>query len=103
MFGTLWFVSLKASILGERREAIREAAARHGAERIALFGSVVRGEDGAESDCDFLVDFGTKGSLTALVGLKADLEEMLGRDADVVSMGGLTVKHRALVEDAVVL
>lgn len=99
----LWGMSLKESVLGEHREAIRQAAARHGAERIALFGSVARGEDGTDSDCDFLVDFGANGSFAALTGLKADLQKVLGREADVVSMGGLRVKHRALVEDAVVL
>ena len=41
-------------ILGEHRAAIRAAAAANKASSIALVGSGARGEDTAESDCDFL-------------------------------------------------
>lgn len=40
------------------RKTLFEAACReYGARRIRVFGSVARGEEGADSDIDFLVDF----------------------------------------------
>ena len=40
-----------------KKEAIKALAEQHGARNIRLFGSVSRGEDGPQSDIDFLVDF----------------------------------------------
>jgi len=44
--------------LYEKRNDIRAIAAKHGAYNIRIFGSVVRGEAGPDSDIDFLVDAG---------------------------------------------
>ena len=60
-------MSMRGTILGDSRDAIRRAAARRGAVRIALFGSAARGEDTDTSDCDFLVDFAPGASLADLV------------------------------------
>ena len=38
--------------LQDRKEAIRRIAAQHGAYNVRVFGSVVRGEAGPESDID---------------------------------------------------
>ena len=43
--------------LREQRSQILQIAARHGAFNIRVFGSVVRGEETAESDIDFLIDY----------------------------------------------
>lgn len=94
---------MRDAILGEHRDTIRRAAARRGAERIALFGSTARGEDTADSDCDFMADFGGRTTVAALTGLRSDLEGLLGRPVDVVSMGALRVKHRHMAAGAVVL
>lgn len=96
-------MSIRAAILGDSREAIRCIAARHGAERIALFGSVARGDDNEDSDCDFLADFGPNGTLLSQAALKDDLEELLGRPVDVLPIGGLKPKHRAAAAEAIVL
>jgi len=45
-------------ILKSRRDAILKIAARHGAINVRVFGSAARGEAGAESDIDLLVDVG---------------------------------------------
>jgi len=42
--------------LAGRRTALAAIAARHGASNLRLFGSVVRGEEQADSDVDLLVD-----------------------------------------------
>ncbi len=39
------------------KAAIKTLARQYGARNIRLFGSVSRGEDGPQSDVDFLVDF----------------------------------------------
>jgi len=44
--------------LHEKRDDIRTIAAKHGVYNIRIFGSVVRGEAGPDSDIDFLVDAG---------------------------------------------
>ncbi len=41
----------------ENREVIRTLAEQYGASNIRLFGSVTRGEEGSDSDIDFLVEF----------------------------------------------
>ena len=76
-------------ILGERRGDILQIAARHGARNVRVFGSVARGEAGADSDLDLLVDAGPERSAFFPAGLVADLEECLGRRVDVLTEGAL--------------
>lgn len=53
--------------------------------RAALFGSVVRGEGTDDSDVDILVDLPRGKSLFDLAGLQLKLEEVLGREVDVIT------------------
>ena len=71
-------------ILGAKRDEILRIAEKHGVTSIRVFGSVARGEAGADSDVDFLIEAG--GDVTPWFpgGLVADLEDLLGRDVDVV-------------------
>ena len=55
----------------------------YGVRRIGLFGSCVRGEEGAESDLDVLVEFDRK-TFRNYMGLKFFLEDALGRPVDLV-------------------
>ncbi len=96
-------MSIRDWILGDGRADIVRVARNHGVERIALFGSVARGDDREGSDCDFMVDFSGPASLVDLAVLKDGLEELLGRDVDVVPIDGLRDKHRSAAEDAIVL
>jgi predicted nucleotidyltransferase len=50
-------------------------AEAHGARNV--FGSVVRGDNGQESDVDFLVEFEEGRTLLDLIGLKWDLQDLL--------------------------
>ena len=43
-------------LLKEKREAILQIAAKHGARNVRVFGSAARGEADEESDLDLLVD-----------------------------------------------
>jgi predicted nucleotidyltransferase len=76
--------------LRTRREEILGCASDHGACNVRVFGSVVRGESGALSDVDLLVEMEPGRSLIDLVGLWQDLEDMLGAHVDVLSDGGVS-------------
>jgi len=74
-----------AEILGDKRDDVLRVAARHGASNVRVFGSVARGEAGADSDVDFLVELEEGRTLFDLGGLLMDLQELLGRRVDVVT------------------
>ena len=76
-------------LLNEKRDDIRSIAAKHGAYNIRIFGSVVRGDAGPDSDIDFLIDAGPTTSSWFPAGLILDLEEILGRRVDVVTAKAL--------------
>ena len=62
-----------------------------GVTELGLFGSVVRGEDGNESDVDVLVRFREgKKSFRSFLALSDFLEEQLGSPVDLVTREGLS-------------
>lgn len=65
-----------------------------------VFGSVGRGDQGAFSDLDLLVDMAEGRSLIDLIALSNDLEESLGLDVDVVTEASLSpyIRDRVLDE-----
>ncbi len=71
-----------------RREVAAEAA-RHGADRVRVFGSVARGEATDSSDIDLLVRFRPGTTLLGHARLQGALVALLGTSVDVVSEGGL--------------
>ena len=88
-----------SDILGRRDEILR-VAARHGAHHVRVFGSVVRGEAGEDSDVDFLVRLDRDRSLLDHVALMQDLEDLFGCRVDVVTERALhrLVRDRVLAE-----
>ncbi len=76
-------------LIQERRDDIVSIAARHGASNVRLFGSVARGEDGPDSDVDFLVEAGPTTSSWFPAGLILDLEQILDRPVEIVTDRGL--------------
>jgi len=85
-------------LLKDKREKILRLAAKHGALDVRVFGSVARGEADPDSDVDFLVSTGLETSSWFPVGLIIDLQELLGREVDVVTENGLHwyVRERVL-------
>ena len=75
-------------------------AAAHGASNVRVFGSVGRGERGALSDLDLLVDMAEGRSLFDLIALSNDLQESLGINADVLTEASLSpyIRDRVLDE-----
>lgn len=87
-------------LLREKRDEIQRIAAKHGARNVRVFGSVARGEAGADSDIDLLVETGPETSSWFPAGLVLDLEKILGCKVEVVTEKGLTpyLKERVLQE-----
>jgi predicted nucleotidyltransferase len=91
-------------LLKAKRTEILHIAERHGARNVRIFGSVVRGEAGRESDIDFLVELEPGRSLFDHAALMVELKELLGREVDVVTERGLRPRIRERVlKDAVPL
>ncbi len=93
----------RMAFLKENSEAIKAIAARHKGLKIAVFGSVARGEDGPDSDVDFLVTFDKGTSLLDLVGLQDALEDFLKIPVDVISTGGLKERDHHIRAEALTL
>jgi predicted nucleotidyltransferase len=74
-----------SKILQDKRQEILRIAGAHGARNVRVFGSVSRGEAGTESDVDLLVKLEPGRSLLDLIAIKQELEDLLGREVDVVT------------------
>src|SRR5579859_7083896 len=70
---------------------LSEVCRRYGVRELSLFGSAARGDMGADSDLDMLVDFlpETAPGLLDQAGLMLDLSALLGRKVDLVTKRGL--------------
>ncbi len=90
-------------VLVEHREAILAAAAANRATSIALVGSVARGDDGPDSDYDFVATFEPGATLFDIGGLLADLEDLLGGEVDVLDAGGLKAHRTEVLAEAITL
>jgi hypothetical protein len=74
----------------------------HGIRRIAVFGSALRSDFGADSDIDLLVEFesGRIPGLLGIVGMELELSELLGgRKVDLRTPEDLSRYFRAAVLD----
>ena len=89
------------SRIAEHVPDILRLARRRRLLRVSVFGSAARGEAGAHSDVDLLVDPDERASLFHLLGFELDVEELLGQHVDVVSRRGLSphLADRILAEE----
>lgn len=78
----------------EHRDEILRLARKHGVKTLRLFGSVARGDERPDSDLDLLVKMEPGRSLLDHIALKQDLEDLLGRDVDVVTEQSLHPRLR---------
>ena len=91
-------------LLQTKRKKILQIAARHGARKVRVFGSVARGEARRGSDIDFLVEMDEGRSLLDHAALILDLERLLKRPVDVASERGLRPPVRKeILKDAIAL
>ncbi len=88
------------------KDQIAAFCRRHHIRRLAFFGSVLRDDFGPDSDVDVLVEF-EEGKVPGLLGLaraQNDLSDMLGREADLNTLGFLSKYYRdSVVREAEVL
>jgi len=68
---------------------LKALAAEHGYSRLAVFGSVARHQARKDSDIDLLVEAPEGTSSFDFVRFKQLVEQILGREVDLVSYGGL--------------
>lgn len=67
------------------RSQIETLCQHYQVKRLVMFGSALTDEFHASSDIDFLIEFHTaKGGLMRFMGIKHDLENLLGRQVDLV-------------------
>jgi uncharacterized protein len=93
-----------ADVVLDKREQILELARRHGVRNVRVFGSAVRGELRADSDVDFLVELEPGRSLLDRIGFIQDLEDLFGRNIDVVNQRVLKPPWQdRILEDALPL
>jgi predicted nucleotidyltransferase len=77
-------------------------AERFGVTKLALFGSFARGSARPDSDVDILVAFDGPATAKRYFGVQFYLEDLLGRDVDLVTEDALRPRLRPYVErDAV--
>lgn len=92
------------ALVAERRVDILRIAQEHGALRVRVFGSVARGASGPESDLDLLVEMEPGRGLFAIVAIKLDIEELLGRRVHVVTEAAVSPYIRdAVLQEAIPL
>lgn len=78
---------------------------QYGVSRAGLFGSVVHGRLGGESDVELLVDVPAGASLFDLAGLGLDPEQALGRKVDILTYNSIhpRLRERILAEQMIIL
>lgn len=79
-------------------EALPDLRRRFAVLRLGVFGSLARGEAGPDSDVDVLVEFDGPATLDGFMGLKMELENLLGTRVDLATPKSLRPSLRALIE-----
>lgn len=85
-----------------RRPEIEQLGSQYGIRNIRVFGSVVRGEAGADSDLDLLVDVERGHGYFDMAGFALGVEELLGVLTQVATVGGLKTRIRQQALDEAV-
>ena len=91
-------------IIGDKRQAVVDLAARYGAFNVRVVGSVARGEAGPDSDVDLLMTIPGPRSIFDLVGLWLDMQDLLGRAVSIIPDSASDENFmRSVLEDAIPL
>lgn len=83
------------TLLGAQRGTLKS---RYAVKSLAIFGSAARDTLSEASDVDLLVEFETAASFDRYFDLKFFLEELIGRQVDLVTQRGLRAELRTRVE-----
>lgn len=82
-------------ILNEHKQEIQR---NFGVKSLRIFGSTVRGENKPESDIDILVEFNGPATFDEYMDLKIFLEDLLGKQIDLVTEKALKPRLRPYIE-----
>jgi uncharacterized protein len=89
-------------IPAETMTKIAELCRKHKVRELSLFGSRSRGDNRPDSDFDLLVEFLPNAGIGLIEysRMQIDLEELLGKNVDLVSKPGLKprIRNRVLLE-----
>jgi predicted nucleotidyltransferase len=91
------------SLVDANNDQIRDIVRDNHGCSVAVFGSVARGEENADSDIDLLVEFDEGASLFDQVRIGQAVAELVGRRVDVVSVRALLPEDDDIRADAVAL
>lgn len=84
----------QARALRQRRPQLVAAAREHGVSKLRVFGSLARGEAGAASDVDLLVDLKPGKTLVDLAAFRREAAEILNTSVDVATADMLKERIR---------
>ena len=85
--------------LKKLKKQIERIAARNGISKVYVFGSVARGESGATSDVDFLIELEQGQSALGVGAFQHETEQLLGIHVDVVPTFALRgIEDQAFVD-----
>jgi hypothetical protein len=86
-----------SEILSQHRDAIRQLVLASGMANPRVFGSVLHGEDGEDSDLDILVEPSPETSLLDIAKLQIELEAVVGMKVDLRTPKFLSASFREQV------
>ncbi|GEP40354.1 hypothetical protein NPS01_40170 [Nocardioides psychrotolerans] len=81
-----------AALVEAAAPILTSLADEHGFTRLAVFGSVARHQAGQDSDIDLLIEAPEGTSSFGFIRFKQVMEQVLGREIDLISYGGLKPK-----------
>ena len=91
-------------LIESHRPALRVLAHHHGISSLRVFGSMARDDANGNSDVDLLVQGPTAVSGFSLGALLMDVQDLLGRKVDIVTINSLhpLMRERVLRESVVI-
>ena len=97
-------MSKKITVLSVKKKIIN-ILHKHGVLRASIFGSVARGDATDKSDIDILIELRDDIDLLEFIGIKQELEEVLGRKVDLLEYECIKpqLKQRILREQVVIV
>ena len=103
MQGNLLGIKRENPVIKKMRDAFPSIRDTYGIRKIGIFGSYARGEQNRNSDVDILVDF-TEGNATFdnFMALAEDLENLLEKRVDLLTLSGVDRYIRSRVESEVI-
>ncbi|HPG41764.1 MAG TPA: nucleotidyltransferase family protein [bacterium] len=81
------------------RKEVIDLLKKNNVAMLGLFGSYARGEQTETSDIDFVIRFSQSNGLLALIRLKRELSEILGKKVDLVTERSISPYIRKNIMD----